>query len=159
METTPGFHSDRTVRQMNTENPAQNGLEFLPHGPEFRFLDKVSSLTPGKEGKGEYRVRGDEPFLRAHFPGDPIFPGVLLVEAAAQLAGVVAQSDPLTPALKGLKLAALRGVKISGARPPRGCGAARSPRHRTAGQFGPEVFYGELGLLLPLVGETDEVQG
>lgn len=95
-----------------------NGLEFLPHGPEFRFLDKVSSLTPGKEGIGEYRVRGDEPFLRGHFPGDPIFPGVLLVEAAAQLAGVVAQSDPTIPPLAGLKLAALRAVKITGAARP-----------------------------------------
>lgn len=81
-------------------------------------MDKVSSLTPGREGAGQYRVRGDEPFLRGHFPGDPIFPGVLLVEAAAQLAGVVAQSDPVIPPLAGLKLAALRGVKISGAARP-----------------------------------------
>jgi 3-hydroxyacyl-[acyl-carrier-protein] dehydratase len=103
---------------MNPAPPSRNGLEFLPHGPEFRFLDKVSSLTPGQEGAGEYRVRGDEPFLRGHFPGDPIFPGVLLVEAAAQLAGVVAQSDPSIPPLPGLKLAALRGVKISGAARP-----------------------------------------
>jgi len=103
---------------MNPGHSGQNGLEFLPHGPEFRFLDKVSSLMPGREGAGQYRVRGDEPFLRGHFPGDPIFPGVLLVEAAAQLAGVVAQSDPVIPPLAGLKLAALRGVKISGAARP-----------------------------------------
>jgi 3-hydroxyacyl-[acyl-carrier-protein] dehydratase len=103
---------------MNLGDTGQNGLEFLPHGPEFRFLDKVVRLTPGKEGAGEYRVRGDEPFLRGHFPGDPIFPGVLLVEAAAQLAGVVAQSDPGIPPLAGLKLAALRGVKITGAARP-----------------------------------------
>lgn len=89
-------------------------LSLLPHGPEFRFVDKLLSLTPGKEGVGEYRVRGDEPFLRGHFPGDPLFPGVLLVEAAAQLAGVVAQSDPRISPLLGLKLTALRGVKIVG---------------------------------------------
>ncbi|MGD0816023.1 MAG: 3-hydroxyacyl-ACP dehydratase FabZ family protein [Verrucomicrobiota bacterium] len=103
---------------MNPGHSGQNGLEFLPHGPEFRFLDEVSRLTPGREGAGQYRVRGDEPFLRGHFPGDPIFPGVLLVEAAAQLAGVVAQSDPVIPPLPGLKLAALRSVKISGAARP-----------------------------------------
>lgn len=103
---------------MTPGETSQNGLEFLPHGPEFRFLDKVTHLTPGKEGIAEYRVRGDEPFLRGHFPGDPIFPGVLLVEAAAQLAGVVAQSDPAIPPLPGLKLAALRGVKILGAARP-----------------------------------------
>jgi 3-hydroxyacyl-[acyl-carrier-protein] dehydratase len=103
---------------MNTSNPEKEALAFLPHGPEFRFLDRVVSLTPGKEGVGEYRVRGDEPFLRGHFPGDPIFPGVLLVEAAAQLAGVVAQSDPALTPLAGLKLTALRSVKILGAARP-----------------------------------------
>ncbi len=96
----------------------QAALELLPHGPEFRFVDRLLSLTPGKEGGGEYRVRGDEPFLRGHFPGDLLFPGVLLVEAAAQLAGVVAQSDPAIPPLTGLKLAALRGVKILGTARP-----------------------------------------
>jgi len=95
-----------------------NSLGFLPHGPEFRFLDRVLSLTPGREGAGEYLVRGDEPFLRGHFPGDPILPGVLLIEAAAQLAGVVAQSDPGLAPLAGLKLTALRGVKILGAARP-----------------------------------------
>jgi len=92
----------------------ETALQTLPHGPEFRFIDRLISLTPGKEGVGEYRVRGDEPFLRGHFPGDPIFPGVLLVEAAAQLAGIVAQSDPSIPPLGKLKLAALSAVKILG---------------------------------------------
>ena len=68
-------------------------LKQLPHGPEFRFLDRLTRLDPGKSGSGEYRLRGDEPFLRGHFPGAPIFPGVLLLEAAAQLAGTVAQFD------------------------------------------------------------------
>ena len=99
-------------------NPPANildaALRTLPHGPEFRFIDRLISLTPGKEGVGEYQVRGDEPFLRGHFPGEPIFPGVLLVEAAAQLAGIVAQSDPSIPPLGDLKLAALSAVKIPG---------------------------------------------
>ena len=89
-------------------------LARLPHGPEFRFIDRLVSLEPGRMGVGEYAVRGDEPFLRGHFPGQPLFPGVLLVEAAAQLAGVVAQSDPALRALPGLKLTALRGVKLFG---------------------------------------------
>jgi 3-hydroxyacyl-[acyl-carrier-protein] dehydratase len=93
-------------------------LESLPHGPEFRFIDRVSELDPGKSGAGEYRVRGDEPFLKGHFPGQPIFPGVLLVEAAAQLAGIVAQSDPEIGAMPGLKLTALRNVKIFGTAHP-----------------------------------------
>ena len=95
-----------------------DALSFLPHGPEFRFLDHVVRLEPGRSGEGEYLVRGDEPFLKGHFPGQPMFPGVLLVEMAAQLAGVVAQSDPSIPPLKGLKLTALRNVKIVGSAKP-----------------------------------------
>jgi 3-hydroxyacyl-[acyl-carrier-protein] dehydratase len=89
-------------------------MRSLPHGPEFRFVDRMVSLTPGKEGVGEYRVRGDEYYLRGHLPGEPILPGVLLVEAAAQVAGMVAQEDPANPRWPKLKLAALRAVKILG---------------------------------------------
>jgi 3-hydroxyacyl-[acyl-carrier-protein] dehydratase len=96
----------------------QAALRLLPHGSEFRFVDRLISLAPGKEGVGEYRVRGDEPFLRGHFPGEPLMPGVLLVEAAAQLAGVVAQSDPAISPLPGLKLTALRNVKLLGTAVP-----------------------------------------
>jgi 3-hydroxyacyl-[acyl-carrier-protein] dehydratase len=96
----------------------ERALELLPHGPEFRFLDRVLELEPGERGVAEYKVRGDEPLLRGHFPGHPIFPGVLLVEAAAQLAGVVAQSDPRQLPFPGLKLTALRAVKILGAAKP-----------------------------------------
>jgi 3-hydroxyacyl-[acyl-carrier-protein] dehydratase len=96
----------------------EKALSFLPHGAEFRFLDRLTALEPGHSGRAEYKIRGDEPFLRGHFPGEPIFPGVLLVEAAAQLAGVVAQSDPAILPLTGLKLAGLRQVKILGAAKP-----------------------------------------
>jgi 3-hydroxyacyl-[acyl-carrier-protein] dehydratase len=90
-------------------------MKSLPHGPEFRFVDRMISLIPGKEGVGEYHVRGDEYYLRGHMPGEPILPGVLLMEAAAQVAGMVAQEDPANPRWPRLKLAALRGVKILGA--------------------------------------------
>jgi 3-hydroxyacyl-[acyl-carrier-protein] dehydratase len=99
-------------------DPLREALKLLPHGPEFRFLDRLLSLVPGKEGVGEFSVRGDEPFLRGHFPGDPLLPGVLLIEAVAQLAGVVAQNDPAIPPLPGLKLTALRVVKIQGTARP-----------------------------------------
>src|SRR5512137_2918406 len=101
-----------------TPDPLQEALKSLPHGPEFRFVDRLLSLVPGKEGVGEYCVRGDESWLRGHLPGDPLFPGVLLVEAVAQLAGVVAQNDPHVPPLPGLKLTALRAVKILGSAKP-----------------------------------------
>lgn len=99
-------------------DPLAKALSHLPHGPEFRFVDRLTALDPGKFGTGEYTVRGDEPFLRGHFPGEPLFPGVLLIEAAAQLAGTVAQSDPQIPPLQGLRLTAVRGAKILGTARP-----------------------------------------
>jgi 3-hydroxyacyl-[acyl-carrier-protein] dehydratase len=108
-------------------------LNLLPHGAEFRFLDRLTRLAPGQSAGGEYKVRGDEPFLRGHFPGQPVFPGVLLVEAAAQLAGIVAQSDPKIPPLKDLRLAALRNVKILGAARP---GETLSLEARISGRMG-----------------------
>jgi 3-hydroxyacyl-[acyl-carrier-protein] dehydratase len=92
----------------------QRALDRLPHGPEFRFVDRLLNIERGRSGVGEHAVRGDEPFLRGHFPGQPLFPGVLLIEAAAQLAGIVAQSDAQIAPLPGLKLAAVRAVKFSG---------------------------------------------
>lgn len=99
-------------------DPLATALSALPHGPEFRFVDRLTALEPGVRGAGEYTVRGDEPFLRGHFPGAPLMPGVLLVEAAAQLAGMVAQSDPQIPPLAGLKLTAVRAAKIFGSARP-----------------------------------------
>jgi 3-hydroxyacyl-[acyl-carrier-protein] dehydratase len=93
-------------------------LKLLPHGPEFRFIDRLLSLVPGKEGSAEYTLKGTEHFLRGHFPAEPLLPGVLLVESAAQLGGVVAQSDPNVPPLPGLKLTAIRAAKILGTARP-----------------------------------------
>jgi 3-hydroxyacyl-[acyl-carrier-protein] dehydratase len=85
----------------------------LPHGPEFRFLDSITRMEAGKSGTAVYKVRGDEDFLKGHFPGNPIVPGVILIEAVAQLAGCVGQAGRATP-LKNLKLAGVRNAKISG---------------------------------------------
>lgn len=90
----------------------------LPHGPAFRFVDEVTALDPGKSGEGVYHVRGDEAFLSAHFPGNPMIPGVILIEALAQLGGIVAQSDPSVAPLRDLRLAAVVSAKITGSAVP-----------------------------------------
>ncbi len=65
-------------------------LERLPHRPPFRFLSRVLEREPGVSGVGVWSVSGAEAFFAGHFPGEPIVPGVLIAEALAQLAGVVA---------------------------------------------------------------------
>ncbi|MCD6049792.1 MAG: fabZ [Verrucomicrobia bacterium] len=101
-----------------SDDSLQRALAALPHGTEFRFVDRLLALEPGQRGAGEYLVRGDEPFLKGHFPGHPLLPGVLLIEAIAQLAGTVAQSDPIITPLAGLKLTAVRNAKILGTATP-----------------------------------------
>lgn len=93
-------------------------LAALPHGQEFRFVDALEALDPGKSAVARYLVRGDEAFLAGHFPGNPLMPGVILIEAIAQLGGVVAQSDPSIPPLKNLLLTGVRAAKILGAARP-----------------------------------------
>ena len=111
-------------------------LASLPHGPAFRFVDELVSLDPGRSGAGRYRVRGDETFLPGHFPGAPIMPGVILIEAVAQLAGVVAQCDPAIPALEHLRLAAVRAAKITGTAVP---GETLELSAEITGRLGPLV--------------------
>ena len=112
---------------------ASHALASLPHGPAFRFLDQLTSLTPGERGEGQYAVRGDEAFLAGHFPDHPMMPGVILIEALAQLGGVVAQSDPTVPPLAGLKLTAVRAAKITGSAVP---GEILTIRAEVAGRMG-----------------------
>ncbi|MDB6036721.1 MAG: hypothetical protein JWM99_562, partial [Verrucomicrobiales bacterium] len=52
----------------------ESALEALPHGPEFRFLDRITSLIAGKSGTAEFILKGTEDFLSGHFPDDPLMP-------------------------------------------------------------------------------------
>lgn len=108
-------------------------LQSLPHGPGFRFLDELVTLDPGIEAHAIYRVRGDEAFLEGHFPGNPMMPGVILIEAIAQLGGVVAQTDPEIPAMGDLRLTGVRGAKILGAARP---GETLEIRAKVEGRLG-----------------------
>jgi 3-hydroxyacyl-[acyl-carrier-protein] dehydratase len=68
-------------------------VALLPHGPEFRFIDAVDAFEPGTSITARYRVTGDEPFLAGHFPGNPVFPGVIQLEALAQAGAIAVLTD------------------------------------------------------------------
>ena len=62
--------------------------ELLPHRYPFLLVDKVIELEPGKKVVAIKNVSANEPFFQGHFPEYPIMPGVLIVEALAQAAGI-----------------------------------------------------------------------
>jgi 3-hydroxyacyl-[acyl-carrier-protein] dehydratase len=68
-------------------------VALLPHRPPFRFVDAVDAHEPGASVQARYRVTGDEAFLAGHFPGNPVFPGVLQLEALAQTGAIALLSD------------------------------------------------------------------
>ena len=65
-------------------------MSLLPHGYPFLLIDRILEIEPGKRIVGIKNVTYNEPFFPGHFPGRPIMPGVLIVEAMAQTAGVLA---------------------------------------------------------------------
>lgn len=68
--------------------------EIIPHRDPFLFLDEVVELVPGLRTVALKQVRPEEPHFQGHFPGQPIMPGVLIVEALAQAGAVAALSLP-----------------------------------------------------------------
>ena len=69
--------------------------KLIPHRSPFLFIDECEILEKGKKGLASRVFKDDEYFFQGHFPGNPIVPGVILVEALAQTAGVIV-SESLT---------------------------------------------------------------
>lgn len=65
-------------------------INLLPHRFPFLLVDRIIEMEPGKRIVGIKNVTLNEPFFEGHFPGNPIMPGVLIIEAMAQTGGVLA---------------------------------------------------------------------
>ena len=68
----------------------QEIMDILPHRYPFLLVDKILEMEMGKRIVGIKNVTMNEPFFQGHFPGRPIMPGVLIIEAMAQTGGVLA---------------------------------------------------------------------
>lgn len=97
-------------------------LRILPHRAPFVLLDRVIEIEPRKSARALKCVTYNEPFFPGHFPGKPIFPGVLILEALAQLIGVLAYaSEPFDSSQKimyfmGIDRARFRAPVVPGDR-------------------------------------------
>jgi len=75
-------------------------MRYLPHRYPFLLVDRIVEMEPGKRIVGIKNVSSNEPFFQGHFPGHPIMPGVLIIEAMAQTAGVLSMHMVEDPSSK-----------------------------------------------------------
>ena len=93
-------------------------IEVLPHRAPFLLLDLVTDLRLGEGAVGEWHLSGNEEFFIGHFPGRPTLPGVLMLEAIAQLGAYAVLSDPThagkLPLFGGVEKARFRRQVVPG---------------------------------------------
>ena len=82
-------------------------MEILPHRYPFLLVDRITALDPGKTITGLKNVSMNEPYFQGHFPGEPVMPGVLILEGMAQVGCIL--SCLTDPAMVG-RLAFFAGV-------------------------------------------------
>ncbi|MEE9206838.1 MAG: 3-hydroxyacyl-ACP dehydratase FabZ [Gemmatimonadota bacterium] len=87
-------------------------LGHLPHRYPFLLVDRVLELEPGQRVVALKNVTINEPFFPGHFPGHPIMPGVLIVEALAQAGGLMLMEELEDPASKVVYFMSLNDVKF-----------------------------------------------
>lgn len=83
-------------RYTNTIMTNEQIAKILPHRYPFLLVDKVVEFEPGKRAVGIKCITANEPQFTGHFPDRPIMPGVLMIEAMAQLGGIICLSPPIS---------------------------------------------------------------
>lgn len=87
--------STKTIETSDTPSPTSAILrleeiqKLLPHRYPFALVDRIIEYVPGKRAVGLKNVTFNEPHFQGHFPGRPMMPGVMIVEAMAQVGGIV----------------------------------------------------------------------
>ena len=94
-------------------------LQILPHKPPFLLVDTIIELEPAKRIVGIKQVTINEPFFQGHFPGMPVMPGVLQIEALAQVGAILAlreleDSETKIPLFSGIDGARFRRPVVPG---------------------------------------------
>jgi len=101
-------------KQLSSENnqlSSEEILGLLPHRFPFALVDRVIEQVPGKKAVALKNITINEPQFQGHFPGRPLMPGVLIVEAMAQVGGIIVTQMPDLP--KGLFVfAGINNVKF-----------------------------------------------
>ncbi len=85
---------DAPAPVVKTTFAAEEIQALLPHRYPFALVDRIIDYVPGKRAVGLKNVSVNEPHFQGHFPGQPVMPGVLILEAIAQVGGIIAVQMP-----------------------------------------------------------------